>query len=50
MIGALLAVVFLAGLGLLSYGAWLAYEPAGFVTAGGLLVLVPVLYVRGSRY
>ncbi|MGH8867084.1 MAG: hypothetical protein ACRDYU_03700 [Actinomycetes bacterium] len=28
----------LAGLVLVSYGAWLAYEPAGFMTAGGLLL------------
>lgn len=28
----------LGGLGLVAYGAWLAWPPAGFLTAGGLLV------------
>ena len=28
----------LAGLGLVSYGAWLAWEPAGFLAAGGLVL------------
>ncbi|MQT03169.1 hypothetical protein FF041_24155 [Streptomyces jumonjinensis] len=28
----------LAGLGLVSYGAWLAWRPAGFLTAGVLLL------------
>lgn len=35
---ALLAVQGLAGLALISFGAWLAWEPAGFIVAGvGLL-------------
>lgn len=28
----------LLALGLLSFGAWLAWPPAGFLTAGGLLL------------
>tara|TARA_Y100001001_G_scaffold163842_1_gene194061 strand:+ start:3913 stop:4104 length:192 start_codon:yes stop_codon:yes gene_type:complete len=28
----------LAGAGLLSYGAWLVYQPAGFIVLGGLLL------------
>lgn len=28
----------LLGLGLVSYGAWLAWQPAGFLTAGALLL------------
>lgn len=28
----------LAGLGLVSYGAWLAWHPAGYLTAGVLLL------------
>jgi hypothetical protein len=28
----------LAGLGLVSYGAWLAWPPAGFLTAGVLVL------------
>lgn len=35
----------LAGLGLLSYGAWLAWEPAGFMAAG-VLVLADVVADR----
>lgn len=28
----------LAGVGLLAYGAWLAWPPAGFIVAGALLL------------
>lgn len=28
----------LAGMGLLSYGAWLAWHPAGYLTAGAVLL------------
>lgn len=31
-------VLLLAGVGLVSYGAWLVYEPAGFIV-GGLISL-----------
>jgi hypothetical protein len=44
---AALTLCFLAGLTLLAYGAWLAWHPAGFLTAGAALILVPVLLVRG---
>ncbi|EKT55524.1 hypothetical protein [Providencia sneebia] len=37
MIAALL--VGIAGACLLSFGAWLIYQPAGYVTAGGLCLL-----------
>lgn len=47
MASAALTACFLAGLALVSYGAWLAYHPAGFVVAGVLLVLIPVLERRG---
>lgn len=33
----------LAGAGLISYGVWLIYVPAGFITAGVLLLLGAVL-------
>ncbi len=33
----------LAGVGLISYGAWLIYAPAGFITAGALLLVGAVL-------
>ncbi|MBB2914865.1 hypothetical protein FHS43_006177 [Streptosporangium becharense] len=29
----------LAGLALMAYGAWLAWPPAGWMTAGGLLLV-----------
>jgi len=32
----------LAGLALIAYGAWLIYEPAGFIV-GGLLLVVGVM-------
>lgn len=47
MADALLAVVFLAGLAALVYGAWLVYEPAGWLTAGLSLVATVVLHQRG---
>ncbi len=46
---ALLTVCFFVGVALLAYGAWLAWEPAGFLMAGLALVLLPVLHERGSR-
>lgn len=48
MANVLLTAAFLLGFALLAYGAWLAYEPAGFLTAGLALVLLPFLYVRGG--
>jgi hypothetical protein len=48
MISALMTLAFLAGIALLSFGAWLAYQPAGFLVAGLAFVLVPMLYVRGG--
>ena len=38
----------LAGAGLLSYGAWSIYEPAGFLTAGALLVAAAILKARAG--
>jgi len=43
----LITVCFLAGCVIASYGAWLAWRPAGYLLAGLLLMLVPVLYERG---
>jgi hypothetical protein len=31
-------LLFVAGLGLLSYGAWLVYEPAGYIVPGVIVV------------
>lgn len=33
----------LAGVGLIGYGAWLAWPPAGFMAAGGCLFLVSLV-------
>lgn len=48
MVSAALTLSFLVGLALLSYGAWLAWQPAGFIAAGGFLVLIPILWTRGQ--
>ena len=40
-------IVFVTGLGLLTIGAYLVYEPAGWIVAGTLLILVVVLFQRG---
>lgn len=37
----------LTGFGLASYGAWLVYAPAGFITAGVSLILVSFSVQRG---
>lgn len=29
-----------AGIGLLSYGAWLVYQPAGFAVGGALILFI----------
>jgi hypothetical protein len=53
MIAALLSAVMalrgLAGLALISYGAWLAYRPAGFVVAGALLLADRMVDEHGER-
>lgn len=38
----------LAGGGLLSYGAWSIYEPAGFIV-GGVLLLALAVAIAGAR-
>ena len=39
----------LCGVGLVSYGAWLIYPPAGFITAGILLIVGSLLIALGNR-
>lgn len=39
-------VLMLAGAGGLSYGAWLIFEPAGFLVAGTLALIGGVLTAR----
>lgn len=43
----LIDVAGLAGVGLISYGAWRIYEPAGFIV-GGLLVLAGAI-ILGAK-
>jgi len=39
----------LGGAGLVAYGAWLIYVPAGFIVGGVLLILAAVLAARAQR-
>jgi hypothetical protein len=39
----------LSGVGLVSYGAWMIYPPAGFITAGILLIASTLLISLGNR-
>ena len=39
----------LCGVGLVSYGAWMIYPPAGFITAGLLLIVGALLAALGNR-
>lgn len=38
----------LAGVGLISFGSWLVYHPAGFIVSGALLLTLAVLTARAS--
>ena len=40
-------IVGLVGIALVSYGAWLTYNPAGFIVGGVLLMATAVLVSRG---
>jgi len=39
----------LSGVGLVSYGAWLIYPPAGFITGGCMLIVGVLLVALGNR-
>lgn len=39
----------LGGVGLVAYGAWLIYPPAGFMVGGTLLILGALLLALGNR-
>ena len=39
----------LGGVGLVSYGAWMIYPPAGFITAGILLIFGTLMIALGNR-
>lgn len=46
--GAAIDASILAGLGLITYGAWLVYQPAGFL-APGVVLLAVGLYAAVRR-
>ena len=39
----------LCGVGLVSYGAWMIYPPAGFIVGGILLIVGALLIALGNR-
>ncbi len=39
----------LCGVGLVSYGAWMVYPPAGFIAGGFLLIVGALLIALGNR-
>ena len=39
----------LCGVGLVSYGAWMIYPPAGFIAGGILLIVGALLLALGNR-
>ena len=39
----------LSGVGLVAYGAWLIFPPAGFIVGGSLLTLGALLLALGHR-
>jgi hypothetical protein len=41
--------LFLIGAGLVSYGAYMIYAPAGFVTCGLFSILAGVLAAKGAK-
>jgi hypothetical protein len=49
MPGFLRDLVGLSGVGLVAYGAWLIYPPAGFIVGGCLLILGALLIALGNR-
>lgn len=46
--GALCDAAGFCGAGCIAYGAWLVYQPAGFLVGGALLIVGGVLF--GKRY
>lgn len=44
-----LDVLFLAGLGILAFGVWMAWRPGGVMAAGALLAAFAFLLGYGSR-
>ena len=49
MPGLMRDVAGLGGVGLVSYGAWMIYPPAGFIVAGILLIVGTLMIALGNR-
>ena len=49
MPGLMRDVAGLGGVGLVSYGAWMISPPAGFITAGILLIVGTLMIALGNR-
>lgn len=50
MLTALIFILGLIGAGLCAFGAWLVYQPAGFIVAGVLLLVTSFMYARAQAY
>lgn len=50
MLTALIFILGLIGAGLCAFGAWLVYQPAGFIVAGLLLMVTSFMYARAQAY
>lgn len=46
--GLLVDLVGIAGVALITYGAWRIYEPAGFIVCGSFMVVFALLIGRSS--
>jgi len=42
-------VLCLSGTGLISYGAWLVYQPAGYIVGGALILVAGVFIARAPK-
>lgn len=49
MPGLMRDVAGLCGVGLVSYGAWLIYPPAGFIVGGAMLIVGALMLALGHR-
>lgn len=41
-------LLLIAGAAAVAYGAWLAYEPAGYAVAGGFAIMGGLLLAKGA--
>ncbi len=50
MLTALIFILGLIGATLCAFGAWLVYQPAGFIVSGILLLATSFMYARAQAY